>query len=104
MTTTTLDPAALPHARGAARITAVYNAAGALGASLARFARTLATAFEMRNRYAELSNLSDESLNRLGVSRDKIPQVVAYEAGLFAPNEVVPVAHNANDSKARTAA
>jgi len=105
MKTQNLNPADLPFAGAAALVTAVYNAAIGGVVGFKNLSNSLGTALKMRNRYAELNALSDETLTRFGLSRNDIPQVVAAEAGLFTPNEVAPVAHNTNDaSKARTAA
>jgi hypothetical protein len=98
MTIQNLNAADLPYAKGADLITSAYNLIVGAVAAVRKLNGTVAEARAMRNRYYELNALSDASLQAFGLSRNDIPQIVATEAGLFTPNEVVPVASNSNDA------
>jgi uncharacterized protein YjiS (DUF1127 family) len=98
MTTQNLNPADLPYAKGADLLTAAYNLFASVFRAYRKLTATVGEARAMRNRYYELNALSDASLQAAGMTRFDIPQIVATEAGLFTPNEVVPVASNSNEA------
>lgn len=98
MMTQNLNPADLPYAKGADLLTAAYNFVAGFFRAYRKLTETVGEARAMRNRYYELSALSDASLKAAGLTRNAIPQIVAAEAGLFTPNEVVPA--NSNEAPA----
>lgn len=98
MMTQNLNAADLPYAKGADLITAFYNLIAGTFAAFRKLSGSVNEARAMRNRYYELNALSDASLKAFGLNRNDIPQIVATEAGLFTPNEVVPVASNSNEA------
>lgn len=97
MTTQNLNPADLPYAKGADLLTAAYNLFAGAFTAIRKLNGTVGEALTMRNRYYELNALSNASLEAAGLNRNDIPQIVAAEAGLFTPNEVVPA--NSNEPK-----
>lgn len=97
-TQTNLKLEHLPYGQEAALLSDLMAVPGKVAASLGRFFATLSEAIEMRNRYVELSTLSDAALNQLGIVRETIPQVVAAEAGLLGQ----PVSKAANSNNLHT--
>ena len=86
MTPQNLNPADL--------LSAAYGLFAGIFAAARKLNGTVDEGLTMRNRYYELSGLSNASLQAAGLNRNDIPHIVAAEAGLFTPNEVVPANSN----------
>ncbi len=97
-TQTNLKLEQLPYGQEAALVSDLMALPGKLVAGFGKFFAALGEAIELRNRYLELNGLNDAALSQLGIRRETIPQVVAFEAGLIATK----AATAANNNTVRT--
>ena len=99
-TQTNLTLEQLPYGYEAALLSDLFAIPGKILGAIGSFVASLEEAIELRNSYLALNGLSDGALERLGIARATIPQIVAFQAGLF-ETPVTPVADVADNSNLR---
>lgn len=92
-TQTELTLEQLPYGYEAGLLTALLTFPGKVVRAILVSVDTLGEAIAMRNRFVELTSLSDRALKDRGIDRDAIPQVVAFQAGLLS-SEAAPLANS----------
>lgn len=102
-TPTNLTLEQLPYGYEAGLLSDLSAIPGKIVRAIGSLFDSLGEAIDLRNHYLELSGLSDAALERHGIARATIPQIVAFQAGLI-ELPVTPVADNSNLRVIRPAA